>query len=279
MLARHFKSARLACVLGVGLVVGATASLAADRSDVQDFLTVTGFDVAIESIALGAEGAPSMLGLEADAFGKRWKQLSEEVFEPDQMVAQATDMLAEALEQDLLSHAMQFYQSELGMRLVATENLSHMDDPDLKHIAGREIIAQMVQDGDVKIGYFQRMNVAIDPEDLGLRAVQEIQVRFLVAASRAGVIERNLDEEMLWAQIKETEAEVRRSMQAAALTGAAYTYQGFSAEDLEAYVLALEDPKMQQVYELMNAVHFRIMGNGFDALAQRLDALRPSQEL
>ncbi|GAA6207483.1 hypothetical protein NBRC116601_07760 [Cognatishimia sp. WU-CL00825] len=279
MFARYLKSARLAIVLGGGIVVGAAQAFAAERADVESFLKVTGFDVAIESIALGAEDAPSMLGLEQDAFGKRWRQLSEEIFVPAQMLQQATDMLAEALAQDLLKHAIQFYESDLGTRLVAAENLSHMDDPDLKHIAGREIIAQMVQKGDAKIGFFQRMNVAIDPEDLGLRAVQEIQVRFLVAASRAGVIERDLDEAMLWAQIRETEAEVRRSMQAAALTGSAYTYQGFSEDELETYTEALEDPKMQKVYELMNAVHFRIMGDRFDALAQRLDALRPSQEL
>ncbi|MCH2251223.1 MAG: hypothetical protein MK042_15665, partial [Cognatishimia sp.] len=53
---------------------------AADRADVQEFLEVTGFDVALDSIAVGAESAPSMLGLEDNAFGQTWSNLVKEVF-------------------------------------------------------------------------------------------------------------------------------------------------------------------------------------------------------
>lgn len=252
---------------------------AAERADVENFLKITGFDVAVESIALGAGGAPSMLGLEEDAFGKTWTDLSAATFLVPEMVEQAVDLLEEKLEQDLLDHAVGFYESDLGQRLVQAENLAHFDDDELKQIAGRQIVAGMVKDGDPKIEYFQRMNAAIDPEGWGLKAIQQIQVRFLLAASRAGVIRRDLDEGMLWAQIAENEAETLRAMQAGAIAGAAYTYQDFSADELEIYAVALEDPKMQTVYELMNAVHYKIMGDRFDDLAKHLDKLRPSEDL
>ncbi|UZD92046.1 DUF2059 domain-containing protein [Cognatishimia activa] len=260
-------------------VVAASSALAANREDVKSFLETTGFDVAIESIAVGAGGAPSMLGLEGNEFGKVWTELTEQTFVPADMVDQALDLLEERLDQDLLVHASDFYGSDLGQRLVHAENLSHLDDDDLKQIAGRQIVAGMVEAGDPKIEYFQRMHVAIDPEGLGLKAVQVIQVRFLLAASRAGVIRQDLDEEMLWAQIEENEASTRRAILESSIAGGAYTYQGFTADELEAYTLALEDERMQKVYQIMNAVHYQIMSDRMDALALHLDKLMPSEEL
>ena len=260
-------------------VIAATSAFAANREDVKSFLETTGFNVAIESIAVGAGGAPSMLGLEANDFGKTWSTLTEEIFVPEDMVEQALDLLEDRLDQDLLEFASDFYGSELGQRLVHAENLSHMDDDELKQIAGRQIVASMVEQGDPKIEYFQRMHVAIDPEGLGLKAVQVIQVRFLMAASRAGVIRQDLDEAMLWAQIDENEAATRLAIAEGAVAGAAYTYQDFTEADLETYTLALEDSRMQTVYEVMNAVHYQIMSDRMDELALHLDQLMPSEEL
>lgn len=266
-------------IAAVGLGLVALPAYAAERADIENFLTITGFDVAVKSIALGAESAPYMLGLEDQDFGQVWQKRAHETFKVEGMLTQAVDLLEDKLDQDALDHAVNFYESDLGTRLVEAENLSHFDDDDLKEIAGQEIIAEMVKSGDPKIAYFQRMNAAIDPEGWGIKAVQQIQVRFLVAASRAGVIRQGLDEGMLWAQIAENETETRLAMQASAVAGAAYTYQGFSGDEIEAYTVALEHPKMQAVYELMNAVHYTIMGERFDALAQHLETLQPSEDL
>ena len=48
---------------------------APQREDVEAFLEVTGFDVALESIPLSADTAPQMLGLQADDFGSEWQRL------------------------------------------------------------------------------------------------------------------------------------------------------------------------------------------------------------
>ena len=48
---------------------------AADRDRLQAFLQVTGFDVSLESIALSAEHAPDMLGMESNdlvTVGAQW---------------------------------------------------------------------------------------------------------------------------------------------------------------------------------------------------------------
>ena len=270
-------TAQAVVCLGFGLI--AIPAQSASRADIQEFLEVTGFDVALESIAVGAEDAPIILGLENDAFGITWSNLVREVFVVDDMKEQALEILEATLDQKLLDHAVEFYGSDLGQRLVAAENLSHMDDDELKQIAGAQLIEFYATQEDPRPAYYARMNTAIDPENLGLRAIQTIQVRFIVAASRAGVIRQDIDEGALWAQIESNQDEVIAAMDASGIAGAAYTYQDFSPEDVLIYTEALEHPDMQLVYQLMNAVHYQVMGDRFEVLATRLGGLQPSEDL
>ncbi len=253
---------------------------AADRARLEAFLEVTGFDVALDSIALAAGDAPAMLGMQTSDFGTDWARISEDVFDTGTMHDMAIQILSETLEDDQLNHAAEFYASPLGQRLVEAENASHMvADEDAKQREGRALVAQGVEDGAPRIETLQELNEAVDSGDTSVRAVQEIQVRFLMAASNAGILDRQLDEGALRAAIAEGEDEMRASMQASALAGAAYTYQDFSNEDLEAYLEALEHPDMQTVYQLMNAVQYEIMANRFEVLAARMAEMHPGQEL
>ncbi|MEM6660265.1 MAG: hypothetical protein AAF625_19425, partial [Pseudomonadota bacterium] len=72
---------------------------------------------------------------------------------------------------------------------------------------------------------------------------------------------------------------MRQSMQLSALAGAAYTYQDFSDADVDAYVAALEQPLMQEVYELLNAIQYEIMAMRFEILAARMAELHPAQDI
>ena len=65
------RQALMIPVAAVMLVVGAPTvqAQAADPQEVEAFLEVTGFDVALESIRLSADAAPQMLGLQAQDFG------------------------------------------------------------------------------------------------------------------------------------------------------------------------------------------------------------------
>lgn len=271
-----------ATFLMVTLMVGALSgpARAADLDRLEAFLEVTGFDVALESIRLTAETAPNMIGLEADDFGSEWTRLVEDVFDTEQMHAMALDILSQTLSDDLLTHAVDFYASDLGQRLVVAENASHMkEDEELKTESGEAIVAGLVQIGSPRLEELKRLNSATGSEDASIRAIQEVQVRFLMAAAGAGVIELRMEEADLRESLKSQEGEMRRSMQMSALSGSAYTYQAFSDADITAYADALEHPKMQRVYELMNAVQFEIMANRYEAVADRMRSLRPSQDL
>ncbi len=252
----------------------------ADRAKLEAFLEVTGFDVALESIRLSAESAPQMLGLEAEDFGSEWTRLTQDVFSNEIMFGIALDILEETLEDDLLSHAADFYATDLGQRLVVVENASHLsEEEELKEESGEAIIAGLTRLGSARLGYLERMNKASDSAGTAVRAIQEVQVRFLLAAAGAGVIEFQMDEADLRELLSSDEAAIKEEIEAGALIGAAYTYQSFSDSEVLEYTEALENPKMRQVYDLMNAVQYEVMANRFEALASAMQRLQPSQEL
>lgn len=280
----HYRIQKYCLTLVAALVVAATTLTqpvrAADAQKLDAFLEVTGFDVALESIRLSADSAPQMLGIEAEAFGSEWQRLVNEVFATQIMHDMARDILGAALEDDQLAHAAEFYASDLGRRLVVVENASHLEEDDAqKARIGEEMIAGMVRIGSPRVEILKRLNAATDTEDNAIRAIQEVQVRFLMAAAGAGVIELQMEEPDLREALRAQEGEMRTSIKANALSNAAYTYQAFSDDEVTAYADALEHPKMQEVYALMNAVQYEIMANRYEAVAARLSGMQPSQEL
>lgn len=262
------------------VVMMPSMGLAADRDKLEDFLEVTGFDVALESIRLSASSAPDMLGLEAEAFGSEWTRLTGDVFATDIMHGLALDLLEQTLDDDLLTHAADFYATDLGQRLVVAENASHLsEEDDLKAESGEAIVAGLASIDSPRLDYLDRMNAASDSAGTAVRAIQEVQVRFLMAAAGAGVIDLQLEEPDLRALLETDEDAMKAEIAANALIGAAYTYQSFSDAEVLAYAEALEDPKMRKVYDLMNAVQYEVMANRFEALAVAMQRLQPSQEL
>lgn len=262
----------LLCLLGLQ----SGPATAADRARLETFLEVTGFDVALESIALSAKDAPSMLGMEANDFGADWSHTADEVFETGGMRETALDILSQTLDDKLLTHAVDFYASDLGQRLVEIENLAHMDEDNDRRM---EEGSAIVEAGGDRLEYLQRMNDAIDSAGTAVKGLHEIQFRFLMAASNAGVLESEIDANALRALLKESEEALREDLKASGLVSAAYTYRDMSDADLLAYAEALEHPDMKQVYVLMNAVQYEIMANRFEALADRMADLSPGLEL
>lgn len=269
-----------AALLVMFMAITASVVQAADRDRLEAFLEVTGFDVALESIRLSAGSAPQMLGIEAEAFGSEWSRLVQEVFDTATMHEMALEILGNTLDDASLQHAAGFYASDLGQRLVESENRSHMiEEDDLKYESGADIIAGLRAIGSTRITVLERLIDATDAQDMAVRSLQEVQIRFLMAAAAADVIELRMDEPDLREALKSDEAQVRAAMRLSALENAAYTYQAFSDAEVEDYAQALEHPEMQEVYALMNAVQYEIMANRFEAMARHLGDMQPSQDL
>jgi len=262
---QHFASLLLA------LTLWAVPAQAADRDRLEAFLNVTGFDVALESIKLSAEHAPVMLGMETSDFGGNWTRMADKVFDVEVMHGMALDILEQTLSDDLLDHAAGFYASDLGQRLVAVENASHMhSDDDAKRAEGEALLKQYGDGPDSRTELLQQLNDAADGAGSGVRAVQELQVRFLMAASDAGVLAYEIDEGALRMVLREGEGELRESIEASMLSSAAFTYQDINDADMVIYRDALREPKMQKVYELMNAIQHEVMADRFEVLAGKL---------
>ena len=267
-----------ALLVGFGACVAQAEGPA--RPEVEAFLEVTGFDVALESIRLSADAAPQMLGMQAEDFGSEWKRLVAEVFDTTLMHDMAIGILDKALTEPLLTHAADFYASDLGQRLVVAENSSHMIKEDgLKSESGSQIIEGLNGIGSPRVAILSRLNNASGSEESALRSIQEVQIRFLMAAAGAGVIELQMDKPVLREAMRAQEEELRTGLRQSALEGAAYTYQAFSDTEMTEYAAALEHPDMKQVYALMNAVQYEIMADRFEAVAARLRMMQPSQDL
>lgn len=270
----------LCLVAMVALLLGGLGHVhAAERDRLQAFLEITGFDVALDSIALSAKDAPMMLGMDRSDFGDAWSTTADEVFDTQTMRDTAMDILAQTLDDDLLAHAAGFYASDLGQRLVQVENAAHMAEDAEKAEIGERLVDRMAQDGDPRLPVLRKLTQAVNSDDVSVRAVQEIQVRFLMAASHAGVLDTELDEGNLRAILRENEDDLRQSLRKSSVIAAVYTYRDISEGDLQAYLEALQDPKMQRVYELMNAVQYEIMASRFEVLAARMAEIGRGQDL
>lgn len=266
----------LVLALGAGF---AQAALAADKARLEAFLKVTGFDVALESMRIGAQDAPQMIGMEASDFGILWADVADEVFEPKAIRKDAMQLLDAAMSEEMLEHAADFYASDLGQRLVEVENAAHASDDDgATAERGEALVAEMVEEGSARLETLKRMNHAIDPENIGIKASQEVQIRFLLAASDAGVIDR-IDEATLRSLMEDQAGAVAIEVEKSALANSAAVYESFTDAEIEAYAEALEEPLMTQVYELMNGVQYAIMADRYEQLAVKMGELGPGQEL
>lgn len=271
--------ALLVAGLVLGLVMASLPARAADRARIEAFLQITGFDVALDSIAETAESAPAMLGVKPGSFGTEWTRLATQVFDTAVMRDLAMELLEPTLKDDWLAHASEFYASDLGQRLVAAENASHIMDDDEKKAEGTRRIAGMRLRDDPRLPLLEKMNATIGGEDSSLRALQEVQFRFLLAASAAGVVELRTDADGLRAALARNADKLRGKLRESALIGAAYTYRDFTDAEIEVYTAALATPEMQKVYELLNAIQFEIMANRFEVLAARMAGLRPGEDI
>ena len=252
---------------------------AADRTKIAQFMSVTGFDVALESMRLSARDAPTMLGLDADDFGLSWSRLADRIFEPEALKNDALEILDNALTDDVLAHATQFYGSKLGQRLVTAENESHGLEFEDREAEGARLAQALSARGSPQPQYYLDMAESIGYVGATIKAYREVQVRFLMAASLAGLIDQRFDEVDLRAMLAQQDDEVRRAMAENLIVANAFTYRDFTDSEIEIYRDALAMPQMMEVYELMNAIHFTIMADRFERMALEMVNLTPTQEL
>ena len=252
---------------------------AADRTKIAQFMAVTGFDVALESMRLSARDAPTMLGLDADDFGLSWSRLADRIFEPEALKNDALEILDNALTDDVLAHASQFYGSKLGQRLVTAENESHGLEFEDREAEGARLAQALSARGSPQPQYYLDMAESIGYVGATIKAYREVQVRFLMAASLAGLIDQRFDEVDLRAMLAQQDDEVRRAMAENLIVANAFTYRDFTDSEIEIYRDALAMPQMMEVYELMNAIHFTIMADRFERMALEMVNLTPTQEL
>ncbi|HCQ67340.1 MAG TPA: hypothetical protein DIU07_20320 [Rhodobacteraceae bacterium] len=256
-----------------------TPAHAAEREVYRAFLETTGFDVAITSLQQDAMSGPGMSGQEANDFGNQYVALAEQVFDPDLMLDRAIDMMTAVMPDELVAHGAEFYASALGQRLVEVENASHMTGLDDRRAQGEAIVTELAGTNPERLEDFQAMMDAIGGVDASVRAILEVQIRYLLAAMAAGTVDFEFSEAELRAIMAEQEPMMKTEIARNSIIGAAYTYRDVSDEDIRAYRTALETPMMQQVYEALNAIQYQVMAERYEVLAGKLAGLAPQTDL
>jgi hypothetical protein len=100
-----------------------------------------------------------------------------------------------------------------------------------------------------------------------------------MAAMSAGLMQRQLDEPDLREILGLQDAEIKSAMMENMIVSNAYTYRKFSDLEVEQYRDALGTKEMQEVYALMNAIHFTLMAERYEQMALKMADLHPSQSL
>ncbi len=268
-----------AAVAVATLCFGAAVAVAADRETSREFLETTGFDVAITSMQQTAMNGPGIAGADPDAFGSEWVRLAEEVFDPDAMIEQTLDMMEAIMPQDLVDHGIAFYESPLGTRLVAAENAAQNMDHERQLAEGEMIVTRLVEENPARIKEFRLMTEAIGGAESSVKAVIEIQVRYLMSAMAAGASDIRFSEDELREMLSAQAPRIRETVETSSVLGSAYVYQDFSDAEVVAYREALQEPNMQQVYEILNGIQFEVMGDRYETLASRLAELAPQTDI
>jgi hypothetical protein len=273
------KFVRQMCGLVFALFMTSFSLQAADRTKAIAFMEVTGFDVSLRSMRVSAADAPAMLGLDAEDFGLSWSRLADEIFEPTQIEQDALAILERALRDDVLMHVSAFYASNLGQRLVDAENESHFTGDLKKRELGHELAVSLENRGSPQPQYFRDMANDIGSIESSIRSYREVQVRFLMAAMSAGLMQRQLDEADLREILSLQDTEIKSAMMENIIVSNAYTYRKFSDLEVEQYRDALGTKEMREVYALMNAIHFTLMAERYEQMALKMADLHPSQSL
>ena len=273
------KFVRQMCGLVFALFMTSFSLQAADRTKAIAFMEVTGFDVSLRSMRVSAADAPAMLGLDAEDFGLSWSRLADEIFEPTQIEQDALAILERALRDDVLMHVSAFYASNLGQRLVDAENESHFTGDLQKRELGHKLAVSLENRGSPQPQYFRDMANDIGSIESSIRSYREVQVRFLMAAMSAGLMQRQLDEADLREILSLQDTEIKSAMMENIIVSNAYTYRKFSDLEVEQYRDALGTKEMREVYALMNAIHFTLMAERYEQMALKMADLHPSQSL
>jgi hypothetical protein len=269
---------RLMMVLlpALGLALPARAG---DPARVEAFFAVTGFDVAIDGLQVNAMAGPGLVGDVPATFGQQYADLAREVFDPAMMRKRGVDLVAQVMSDDLLNAGAAFYASDLGQRLVAVENESQLANDDEKYSQGQAILEKLVKDDPARVQIFRDIDASLGSDEMTIRALTEVQVRFTMAAQLAGVIDGNMSEDELRQSIEEQMRAAQPQMQIYGLMDMAYTYRDISDADMQAYADELASDAMRQIYSVMNATQYQIMIERYQVLGSRLGELKPQADL
>lgn len=253
-----------------------------DNGDDQvlQFLQVTGFHMAIEDLANQAHAAPGVFGLNDPKFGRDWSRGVDIIFDEEALMQQAASLLLGTLDEVAVTYALEFYSSDLGVRLVAAETTRpKIDTADAMHKIDEVKNLNLDPDHLLRGDLIRKLSATTQSADFHLVSFLSVQNSLLLAAHSGEVAASEFDAEKSLQFLQIDASEMQSRFQSRLVERASDIYRDFTNEELNGYLAALEHPHMQEVYGQMHAMLLQLVSNRLDVLTMELIKWQSSQEI
>lgn len=259
-----------AICLSFSLVLGAGPTLAQNtvslREDTLAMLDAIGMEQSIRIMVQA--GTRDGRGLEDDLFpgrgGAAWGNVVDRLYSHDSLRAHFYEGFPEdRLTEDRAAEILDFFSSDLGMRIVEGE-LSAWEaitDPDVE-AAANEVYFQRLAEADPRLDLLERFTEVNDFVDFNVMGALNANFAFLRGMSDGGAYERPIPEDMILTQIWQSEPDIREDTILWLYSFQLMAYADLSDEELDAYISFSES----EAGQLYNSTVFA----GYDAVFSQM---------
>jgi hypothetical protein len=221
---------------------------------------------------MSAEGREAAPGLEADLFpgqgGGAWIAVVASIYATDRMVADLEAAVPkEGFTADMLAQLSDFFDSDLGARIVAGEGAARRAflDPQIKD-AATELARDRAAQSDPRLALLTEFITVNDLVDRNVTGALNSNFAFYLGMSQAGAFADEMPEELMLAEVWGQEAEIRSDTLEWLFAYQLLAYEGLSDDDLRDYIALSQSPAGQ----MLNAALFAAFDVVFEAVSRDL---------
>jgi len=221
---------------------------------------------------MSAEGREAAPGLEADLVpgqgGGAWIAVGASIYATDRMVADLEAAVPkEGFTADMLAQLSDFFDSDLGARIVAGEVAARRAflDPQIKD-AATELARDRAAQSDPRLALLTEFITVNDLVDRNVTGALNSNFAFYLGMSQAGAFADEMPEELMLAEVWGQEAEIRSDTLEWLFAYQLLAYEGLSDDDLRDYIALSQSPAGQ----MLNAALFAAFDVVFEAVSRDL---------
>jgi hypothetical protein len=229
---------RTAPAVAATLFLSAPA-LAATEAEVDRLIALIGLPevmqiMAEEGIDYGEDLRDELLG---GASSGRWDQAVQVLYDPAAMMASFRPVFAEMLAETEAAPLLEFFESDLGQRIITLEVEARraMQDEDIEAVAG-ETLAMMRDEDDPRLALLERFVTLNELVEYNVVGAMNANYAFMSGLGEGGAFGGGLTEDQILADVWSQEQEIRLDTSEWVYSYLALAYRPLEDAELERYI-------------------------------------------